>query len=122
MAAAAVLYSDKFVDITAQDITIKWYYMALLLPWSKTVRFSELQRVDGEPEKSVGPTAKLWGMNTAAPVWWACGEASWAARDSASTITLKVCGETIQKGFSVENRAAALEVIHAHWQPTDRTV
>ena len=38
---------------------------------NKTVRFSELVRVDGAPEETVGATTKLWGMNTMAPVWWA---------------------------------------------------
>ena len=79
----------------------RWYYLALFVPLSKTVCFSDIVRVDGEPELTVGPKTKLWGMNTAAPVWWACGEATnWlGARDSSTTITLKVHGETVQKGF-----------------------
>ena len=89
---------------------------------NKTVRFLELVRVDGAPEETVGATTKLWGMNTMAPVWWACGELAWAPRESSKTIVLKVHGSTIQTGFSVEDRAKVLRTITARWQPTDRTV
>lgn len=109
MADPTPAYEDRFCKITKTHVCIKWHYF----PTTQTRRvvIGKIKTVYHDKQGWDWTNSKSWGM-ALTPIWWAC-DMSRKLRGAESKIQNVVLdvGENTDKGFSVEDVDAFLNVL-----------
>jgi len=109
MANSDVLYGDKYIDVTNNEIILKKYYFPTKK--SKNVSLSDIEYICTDEEYGVKPiNLKLWGIGLN-NIYWAWGSDG-LSRPKYNYI-IKVRNSNPQCGFSIENPEEFYKVIQS---------
>ena len=116
--SAVTLYEDRYITLTDQGVTIKWYYFPI--GKAKHIAWGEVKAFRYEPINLF--TSKGWGMGFS-NVWWASDVVRQFSCNQAKFLSLTVSNEgrrckcNIRKGFSCENLKKVRDIMKKYVGP-----
>jgi len=103
-----ILYEDKYVKITNNEILLKKYYFPSFS--SKKIEFKNIEYLCTDQEYGLDILGyKVWGMGVSM-IYWAYGWGSFLSRPKNNYI-IKQHDTTLCSGFSVENPIEFCKII-----------